>query len=490
MNRYILALVVFLASCTTNTTIAQLKLSQTPQINSVLKPANDSRDYGYLTLSNGIRTIVVSDPELDEFSVNLRLGEGSINDPTDQRGFAHLFEHLFFGGTVRYSFLNYFENARRVRFLGADKEDTTVAKTFSTSTELGFHVTQDKIEKALPMFQKMLQGDFTVKETKRGIRSLNRHRVVKAKEFKKMFFADANPLHPISFFEGDPTNYVAKSDSLEDAKVIRQQLLHHYNTRFSANNITLAIVGSESLDKLAGYAETYFSFIPNLQVTAKKITVEAYPKDNLPRTLYIEPTSYLKNLSNRLIVQFFIPNNLTDWQTNPNEYIAWLLTNDNASSLNSWLLESNYISRLYIDNTPDQFATSGYLSVEMALTETGENNRQQIIDMVYRHLGNLQQSALNEKAYLEYIDDSNKKFEQLEMQDAKTLAGKLSDNLFVYPAEFALKAEYTALKYDPAAIQQVLNCLKKDNSRVIQFKQRDNMQTNPQLAFRYKVERE
>ncbi|WP_157964770.1 insulinase family protein [Algibacillus agarilyticus] len=454
----------------------------------VLKPKNDTREYRSITLSNNIRTMLVSDPKLENFSVNLRLAEGRLGDPSDQRGFAHLYEHMIYGGSVRYTVFEYFsEHAKNIRTIDVNDKERSVGKAFANSTELGFYVTTNKTDKALVVFNQYLQAEFTSKEIKRGIRALNRHRVDKQAEMGKMLFADASPLHPIRYFEGNPVNHVARSDSREDIKALRKQLLAHHKAKFSANNMTLVVVGPNSLDKLAEYVEHYFSFIPSFPVEHKNITVEAYPKESLPHTLYIEPKDYLQNLSNRLTVQFFIPNNLKDWQTNPNEYVSWLLTNNDSSSLKRKLVDLNYISSINVDSSPKQFGSSGYLNVGVALTQTGELNRQKIIDLIYQYTSQLKGKVLVKDNYLKYIADANKNFEQTEVLDGKKLASKLSENLFTYPGQYALKGEYTALRFDASAIQTVLNSLKVDNSRVIQFKQQPDMTIDPSLPFKYKV---
>src|SRR5262245_52278680 len=47
-----------------------------------------------LELSNGMKLVVVPEPEASDVSVTVRYGVGSIDDPTGREGLAHLVEHM------------------------------------------------------------------------------------------------------------------------------------------------------------------------------------------------------------------------------------------------------------------------------------------------------------------------------------------------------------------------------------------------------------
>ncbi|MDQ7007412.1 MAG: pitrilysin family protein [Acidobacteriota bacterium] len=55
------------------------------------------------TLANGMHVTVLPDPALRTVATELWVHVGSANEEQETRGFAHLFEHLMFGGTVEHS---------------------------------------------------------------------------------------------------------------------------------------------------------------------------------------------------------------------------------------------------------------------------------------------------------------------------------------------------------------------------------------------------
>ncbi len=73
----------------------------TPTVEPI-KPANDGRDYAVLTLDNGLRVALVSDPGADKAAASLVVHAGSLDDPEDFPGMAHFLEHMLFLGTRKY----------------------------------------------------------------------------------------------------------------------------------------------------------------------------------------------------------------------------------------------------------------------------------------------------------------------------------------------------------------------------------------------------
>jgi insulysin len=66
---------------------------------SLTKSAGDQREYRYLTLSNGLACILVSDPQTDKAAAALDVNVGHFSDPDEVPGLAHFLEHMLFLGT-------------------------------------------------------------------------------------------------------------------------------------------------------------------------------------------------------------------------------------------------------------------------------------------------------------------------------------------------------------------------------------------------------
>jgi insulysin len=63
---------------------------------TIIKPTIDNRTFKYITLDNGIKVMLISDPEADKSAASMDVGVGSSLDPTDFYGTAHFLEHMLF----------------------------------------------------------------------------------------------------------------------------------------------------------------------------------------------------------------------------------------------------------------------------------------------------------------------------------------------------------------------------------------------------------
>jgi hypothetical protein len=62
-------------------------------------PPLDDRTYHYFELDNGMKALVVSDPDADMAAAALDVHVGQFSDPSNREGLAHFLEHMLFLGT-------------------------------------------------------------------------------------------------------------------------------------------------------------------------------------------------------------------------------------------------------------------------------------------------------------------------------------------------------------------------------------------------------
>lgn len=93
-NRLILLITALWFACGP---AAQADLSQLPE-----KASTDRSEYRHLVLDNGLRVLLLSDPDLNKSSASLVVAAGSYMDPEDRAGLAHFLEHMLFRGTEKY----------------------------------------------------------------------------------------------------------------------------------------------------------------------------------------------------------------------------------------------------------------------------------------------------------------------------------------------------------------------------------------------------
>ena len=69
---------------------------------NIIKPKIDKLDYGFKVLSNGLKVLLISDPDTNKSSACLGVNIGTLVDKKDEQGLAHFCEHLLLMGSKKY----------------------------------------------------------------------------------------------------------------------------------------------------------------------------------------------------------------------------------------------------------------------------------------------------------------------------------------------------------------------------------------------------
>ncbi|CAF4339708.1 unnamed protein product, partial [Adineta steineri] len=71
-------------------------------VDDIKKGDSDSWNYRGLELSNEMLVVLISHPNIDKAAAALDVSIGSLADPRDVPGIAHLLEHMLFMGSLKY----------------------------------------------------------------------------------------------------------------------------------------------------------------------------------------------------------------------------------------------------------------------------------------------------------------------------------------------------------------------------------------------------
>ncbi|CAM9724374.1 unnamed protein product, partial [Hapterophycus canaliculatus] len=82
--------------------LLRLRFSCPSEIQDVEKSPTDTRDYLAMELPNGMKVILVSDPDTKISAAAMDVHVGYFSDPDYLPGLAHFCEHLLFLGTDKY----------------------------------------------------------------------------------------------------------------------------------------------------------------------------------------------------------------------------------------------------------------------------------------------------------------------------------------------------------------------------------------------------
>ncbi|MCB0409604.1 MAG: insulinase family protein, partial [Flavobacteriales bacterium] len=227
-------------------------------------------------LENGLKVIVHQDKSTPIVAFNLLYDVGARDEDENKTGFAHLFEHLMFGGSINVP--NFDEPLQKV---GGDNN------AFTSNDITNYYITlpKENLETAFWLeSDRMLSLAFTDK-------SLEVQRQVVIEEFKQNYlnqpYGDVwlllRPLayskHPYKWATIGKEIAHIENATMEDVKDF---FFHHY----LPNNAILCIAGNIRTEEIKTLTQKWFGEILKGNVKERNLTVE--PKQTKERRLQVE----------------------------------------------------------------------------------------------------------------------------------------------------------------------------------------------------------
>lgn len=228
------------------------------------------------TLANGLTIVHSEDKSTRMAALNLLYKVGARDEHPDHTGFAHLFEHLMFGGSVNIpDYDTPIQEAGGENNAWTNNDITNYYLTLPAhNIEIAFWLESDR----------MLSLDFNPK-------SLDVQRQVVIEEFKQRNlnqpYGDTSHLvrslaykvHPYQWPTiGKDISHIANA-TLDEVKTF----FHHY---YAPNNAILAVTGNISFEETIRLAKKWFGPIPARNVPRRKLPQE--PRQTEARRLTVE----------------------------------------------------------------------------------------------------------------------------------------------------------------------------------------------------------
>lgn len=227
------------------------------------------------TLSNGLKVIVNQDKSTPLVAMNIIYKVGSRNESPDKTGFAHLFEHLMFGGSI-----NIPKYDEPLQNAGGENN----AFTNNDFTDYYLTIPKSNIETAFWLeSDRMLSLAFSEK-------SLEVQRSVVIEEFKQNYlnqpYGDIYLLLKPLAYKKHPYrwNTIGKEIShIENATM--QDVKNFYDTMYNPNNAILSIVGDVEAEETFKLAEKWFGPIKSGKTISKTYSEEPIQEEDRELTV-------------------------------------------------------------------------------------------------------------------------------------------------------------------------------------------------------------
>lgn len=331
--------------------------------------------YTRTILDNGLTVICNRDQSTPFVSVNLLYKVGSRNEQEDKTGFAHLFEHLMFGGSKHIE-----DYDRHVQLAGGD------SNAYTTNDLTNYYITipASNIETALWLESDRMAGlNFSQ-------RSLDVQKHVVTEEFKQRYLNNPygdlwlklRPLtyqvHPYRWATiGVSPEHIERA-TLEDVKAF----FHRY---YAPDNAILAISGNIGEYQALELVKKWFGDIPPSRIAPGSIPAE--PEQRTERRLIVPDN----NVPADAIYKVFHMGGRNSENFYACDIISDILSNGQSSRLYINLIKN---SRLFSgidayvsgDTDPGLFIFSGKLSEGIDIQQAEEAIDQEIDKFLRDHI--------------------------------------------------------------------------------------------------------
>jgi zinc protease len=232
--------------------------------------------YEKFTLANGLRVLVHEDKSTPMAVVNVLYDVGAKDENPEKTGFAHLFEHLMFGGSINIPVYD-----EPLQTAGGENN----AFTTNDLTNYYCQLPAENIETAFWLeSDRMLSLAFSKK-------SLEVQRKVVCEEFKEHYinkpYGDVwhklrnlvYTTHPYKWMTIGASLKHVEDATLEDVKAFFKK---HYNP----SNAILVVAGNVELENIKTLVDKWFGPIPAGEKYDRNLPIE--PKQTAPKTLEVK----------------------------------------------------------------------------------------------------------------------------------------------------------------------------------------------------------
>lgn len=320
-------------------------------------------------LPNGLRVLHHEDTSTPMVAMNIIYDVGSKDESPDKTGFAHLFEHLMFGGSVNIpSFDAPIQQAGGENNAWTSSDITNFYLTIpAINIETGFWLESDR----------MLELDFSEE-------SLNTQKKVVVEEYKERIlnqpYGDSSLLYLPMAYKKHPYQWPTIGKAVEHIeKATLNDVKDFYFQHYAPNNAILSITGNISLEKTKELCNKWFSPIERRAIKQRNLPEE--PQQEQPETLKVE-----RDVPHNTLYKVYHMCSRKDKDYYATDLISDILSHGNSSRLYQKLVKEKAIFseiNAYIEGTndPGLFHITGNLHKGISFKEA-EDYIQKELDMI------------------------------------------------------------------------------------------------------------
>ncbi|CAL8126552.1 unnamed protein product [Orchesella dallaii] len=427
-----------------------------------LKSPNDPKNYLALVLENGLQLLLVSDNECDKAAVSLSVGVGSMTDPDDIPGLAHLCEHLL-SKEVN-------DSPGHKPFSSIIAENGGMFNAFTARDQTNFHFDIDPLvfSEAVERFTNFFLQTPTLSEkvVEKEINIIDAEHLSKENKdaWRKMAVEASTSKKDHPHFKFSTGNKATLSDIPKQKGINVQKAAHDFRSKYYVSRLmNVAVYARSTLENLEKLCAPLFSKIPdNKNAKLPQWNEWPYGTNELGRQFDIVSLADIRDF----YIVFPIENTRPFYKTFPHGYLTRLIGNKGLGSLHSYLYEKQWVENSYI-STSIPGRGYGELSIGFQLTKEGLNYMDEIALHTFQYIKMMKDNGPQLYFWKEMQEILCLQFLYQDREIPVDFVQRITNLMHVYPLLDVLSIGYIVTDFEPVLIEKYLGYLHPRNSRII-----------------------
>ena len=345
------------------------------------------------TLNNGLNVIVVEKKDIPNVSVQLWYNVGSKDEKSNEKGIAHLIEHMIFKGTKKLS-------ESDINLITHKLSGSTNAFTSYDYTGYLFELPSQHWQEVLPIMADCMKNctfkeQHLNSELKAVIQELKMYKddytSSLIEHLMSQIFPDHPYHHPIIGYKQDLWN------------LNRDNLVNFYQKHYIPNNATLVVVGDVNADEVFKLAQESFGQIePNLD----------YKKDEYyaGKEICSKAVTLYKDINQPFVLLCWVVDGLSEGNDYLWDILNWVLVRGKGSRLHRELIDEKQLVTEIDGMFYDLFEHGLYM---IHFQPKDVNSIDEIINIINQNLNNIVVNGMEQheiqrairKAKVSYLED-------------------------------------------------------------------------------------
>eukprot|EP00873_Tetraselmis_striata_P005224 jgi/Tetstr1/425488/TSEL_015935.t1 len=441
------------------------------------RPLCDKRHYRSLRLRNGVRALVVSDPEATFGACCANVQAGYFDDPDSLPGLAHFLEHAVHLGSEKYPQ----ENGYKMYL--SQHAGSSNASTSMVHTQFHFTCKHDHMQGAVDRMAQffvapLIASDAVAREVNAVHAEFSRN--TNSDQRKLLQLRRSAGQRPYSGFSTGNISTLWEAP-LEQGVEMDRQLRQLWERCYTGGMTTVALVAPQSLDELESMVLSSFEGVrPTPEGTAgatctsegelplgARYAVEGDVCGAMGTYFKVAPKRHLRSLE----LVWFLPRGLHhDTASKPWRWVSHMLGTEVRGSVACHLKRRGWLQELSTGTADEVKLGRGFAfwRCSMELTQEGEEHVDEIVAAVYQGIELLKSAPVEKRSkYFEELKALNTlSFDWRAREKPLDYAKKLAARLHYHPADQVLFEPEVVQEEDWDAVDRVLAELRPANMNV------------------------